>query len=197
MHNKFKSLKCGTLVHSGSFCPTKREQNTPMPMAPPGSKMSYSDADAFVSSVVLLWFIALPSLLLIGSNALKCWTVGGKDFIFIDLQKKCYVDDHLWYSLFVAFPMCMFYGLILPGFFMLRLRRAGSARLTDPNLMMRWGMLHSGYREETYWWELVVLIRKYFIILLVTFNNRGKFQLHISLAVLILALHVVYLVKHK
>jgi hypothetical protein len=51
-------------------------------------------------------------------------------------------------------------------------------------------MLHSGYREQTYWWELVVLIRKYFIILLVTFNNRGKFQLHISLAVLILALHL-------
>jgi hypothetical protein len=62
--------------------------------------------------------------------------------------------------------------------------------LTDPSLMLRWGMLHSGYREQTYWWELVVLIRKYFIILLVTFNNRGKFQLHISLAVLILALHL-------
>jgi hypothetical protein len=152
--------------------------------------MSYSDADAFISSVVLLWFIALPSLLLIGSNALKCWRVGDQDFIFVDLQLECYVDDHLWYSLLVAFPMCVFYGSILPGFFMLRLRRAGSARLTDPSLMLRWGMLHSGYREEAYWWELVVLVRKYSIILLVTFNNRGKFQLHISLAVLILALHL-------
>ena len=188
---KFKALKCGTLVHAGSFCPKNTQRDTPVQIpSSRGSQMSYSDADAFISSVVLFWFIALPSLLLIGSNALKCWAVGDTTFIFVDLQKECYVDDHLWYSLLVAFPMCVFYGLIIPGFFMLRLRRVGSARLTDPSLMLRWGMLHSGYREETYWWELVVLIRKYFIILLVTFNNRGKFQLHISLAVLILALHV-------
>jgi hypothetical protein len=181
-----KVLKCGTLVHSGSLCPSR----VMLFSSSRDTKVSYSDADAFISSVVLLWFIALPSLLLIGSNALKCWVVGDTTFVFIDLEKECYVDDHFWYSLFVAFPMCVFYGLILPGVFMLRLRRAGSARLTDPSLMLRWGMLHSGYREETYWWELVVLIRKYFIILLVTFNNHGKFQLHISLAVLILALHL-------
>ena len=73
---------------------------------------------------------------------------------------------------------------------MLRLRRAGPTRLTDPSLMLRWGMLHSGYREEKYWWEIIVLLRKYFVILLVTFDTRGEFQLHLALGVLIIALHV-------
>jgi hypothetical protein len=61
----------------------------------------------------------------------------------------------------------------------LYLRRAGPARLTDASLMLRWGMLHSGYRESKYWWELVVMLRKYFIIGLVTFQNRDEFQLHV------------------
>ena len=93
------------------------------------------------------------------------------------------------YSLLVAIPMIFFYGFVLPLFFMLRLRRAGPSRLTDPSLMLRWGMLHSGYREEKYWWELVVLMRKYCCIILVTFNTRGEFQLHLALGVLIVALH--------
>jgi hypothetical protein len=50
-------------------------------------------------------------------------------------------------------------------------------------------MLHSGYRKKKYWWELVVLLRKYCIIGLVTFQNRGEFQLHVALGVIILALH--------
>ena len=86
--------------------------------------------------------------------------------------------------------MIVFYGIVLPVFFMLRLRRAGPTRLTDPSLMLRWGMLHSGYREEKYWWEIIVLLRKYFVILLVTFDTRGEFQLHLALGVLIIALHV-------
>lgn len=40
------------------------------------NKMTYTDVDAFIFSVVLLWFIILPSLLRIGSGALKCYTVG-------------------------------------------------------------------------------------------------------------------------
>ena len=178
------------LYASGSLCPKRIINPLATPTNTVNGKLTYSDADAFISSGVLLWFISLPSLLQIGSGALKCWHVGGGSFVFIDLQKTCWKDDHLYYSMFVSFPMIFLYGFILPGFFMLRLRRAGSARLTDPSLMLRWGMLHSGYREEKYWWELMVLCRKYLVILLVTFNTRGEFQLHLALGVLIVALHM-------
>ena len=69
-------------------------------------------------------------------------------YVFINLEKECMKDDHLWLSLLVAIPTIIFYGVVLPVFFMLQLRRAGPARLTDPSLMLRWGMLHSGYREK-------------------------------------------------
>ena len=152
-------------------------------------RIKYMDTDVFISSAVLLWYLALPSLLFVGSSTLKCYQVGRNWYVFINLEKECFIDDHLWYSVLVACPMIFVYGALLPGYFMLHLRQVGSARLTDPSLMLRWGMLHSGYRKKKYWWELVVLLRKYCIIGLVTFQNRGEFQLHVALGVIILALH--------
>jgi hypothetical protein len=177
-------LKCGSKVKRGKFCP-KRNQTT----VATTTRVTYTDADAFISSAVLLWYLSLPSLLQISTGSLKCWPVGNQNYIFIDLEKNCFHDDHLLFSLLVACPTILLYGGVLPGYFMFRLHRAGSARLTDPSLMLRWGMLHSGYREKKFWWETIVLLRKYTIILLVTFNNRGEFQLHIALGILFLALH--------
>ena len=118
---------------------------------------------------------------------IKIW---GKSFVFIDLEKECYEGKHLLNNLLVACPMILFYGAIVPGYFMLRLRRVGSARSTDPHLMLRWGMLHSGYRGTKYWWELVVLLRKYLVILLVTLDSKGILQLHMALGVVIVSMHL-------
>ena len=49
--------------------------------------------------------------------------------------------------------------------------------------------LHRGYDTGWYWWELVVLARKYAIIAVATFVQSDIRQLHFVLAVLILSLH--------
>jgi hypothetical protein len=188
----FKVLKCGSHIKSGPLCPKKNQaaEATPANAITSVRKVTYTDVDAFISSAVLLWYLILPSLLQISTSALKCWEVGGKDYVFIDLEKSCWEGDHLLYALLVASPMILFYGGILPGYFMFRLHLVGPSRLTDPSLMLRWGMLHSGYREKKFWWEIIVLVRKYLIIVLATFNNRGEFQLHFALGILLLALHL-------
>ena len=152
-------------------------------------RITYTNADAFISSSVFFCFFAVPSIVAIGTTALRCYDVGGKSFVYIDLEKECYQGQHLFVSLLVAWPMILFYGALLPGCAMLLLRRAGAARSTDPHLMLRWGMLHSGYRSSKFWWELVVLLRKYSIIMLVAFNSKGEYQLHMALGIFIVALH--------
>ena len=94
------------------------------------------------------------------------------------------------YAAAVAAPMLVLYALVVPGTILLTLRRSGSARLSDPSLMLRYGLLHSGYRNTKYWWELVVLVRKYAIIAVATFVQSDIRQLHFVLAVLIVALHL-------
>jgi len=161
------ALKCGSAIESGACCSKQHSTRTTgsdgsgtvgaatttvalAPTTPNGEaqKVTYTGIDAFVSSSVLLWFIALPSLLRIGSGALKCYDIGGKAYVFIDLEKECNAGNHLLYALLVVWPMILFYGALLPGYFMLRLHRAGAKRMTDPHLMLRWGMLHSGYCEK-------------------------------------------------
>ena len=46
------------------------------------------------------------------------------------------------------------------------------------------------YRSSKFWWELVVLLRKYSIIMLVTFNSKGEYQLHMALGIVMVALHL-------
>jgi len=190
----FGPLKCGSRIQSGAGAktngPTTRATTTRAMTKTTKIIVTYTNNDAFISSTVLLCFFIVPSIVAIGTTFLRCYDVGGQLFVYIDLEKECYQGNHLYFSLLVAWPMILFYGALMPGFAMLRLRRAGAVRSTDPHLMLRWGMLHSGYRPSKYWWEMVVLLRKYSIIMLVTFNSKGAYQLHFALGIVIVALHL-------
>jgi hypothetical protein len=152
-----------------------------------------SSADAWISSMVLLWYLCLPSLLRIGFDMLQCQAVGtytAQTFLRVDLTTPCWEEDHLFLSIGVAVPMLLVYGLIVPGGAMFVLSRAGKRRDVDPGLMLRWGLLHSGFRHDRFAWELLVLLRKILFIVLETFVDRDSYQLHMALGILIIAVHL-------
>ena len=169
--------------------------------APPASRRQTltflyvpSTADVFVTSCVLLWYMILPSLLRIGTAVFRCRYVGQPSqsksaYLVLDLEETCWEGPHLFFTLGVAVPMLILYGAVVPAAITAVLYREGDARLTNPSFMLRWGLVHSGYRKERFYWEMVVLLRKYCIIAVSTFEHRDMHQLHMVLAVLILALH--------
>ena len=73
---------------------------------------------------------------------------------------------------------------------MIFLRQFGELRGTDPSLMFRYGLLHSGYRPKKFWWELVVNLRKGTLIVLTVISRSDSFQLQFGVAVMIIALHL-------
>jgi hypothetical protein len=128
-----------------------------------------STADMFISSSVLIWFLTLPSLVRMSFGVFECRYVGepaaGKPmYLLASMEEPCWRGRHVSYAYGVGVPMLVGYGLVVPGLILLRLRRVGDARLTDPSLLLRWGLMHSGYTKEKYWWEGVVLLRKYTVI---------------------------------
>jgi hypothetical protein len=154
-----------------------------------------SNTDALLSSMLLFWFLMLPSLVRVGFAAFQCRYVGVPAlekslYLFLSLEETCWEGRHLFFTLGVALPMLLLYAAIAPGMSLLRLRRAGRARLTDPSLMLRWGFLHSGYRAEKYWWEFVTISRKILIIGASTFIASETNQLQVVLAVVIVSLHL-------
>ncbi len=151
-----------------------------------------SDADRLVYSLLLLWFLLLPTLLRIGVTSFHCTAVGQSDFrwLIVDLETRCGSGPQLAYAVGVALPMLVGYGVLVPVGALVVLRSYGGMRLTDPSVMFRWGLLHSGYREQKFWWELVVLARKYTLILLATVATDDIYQLWAGLAVFVVAMHL-------
>jgi hypothetical protein len=110
--------------------------------------------------------------------------------MLIDLEQECGVGLHA-HMIGVSIPLVLFHVLIVPLVIFLTLRRAGEKkRQQDPSVMFRWGLIHSGYRNDRYWWEFVVLFRKVLLIFISTFASTDQLQLHLSLAVLIISLHL-------
>ena len=151
--------------------------------------------DALIMCSVLFWFMILPSVLRMGFVSLECFEVPNEhgkrtQYMLIDLEEPCWEKKHLIMA-FIAVPLVLFHILVVPLVILLTLRKAGETnRQSDPIIMFRWGLLHSGYRNNRYWWEFVVLVRKVLLILISTFASTDQLQLHLSLAVLIISLHL-------
>ena len=63
-------------------------------------------------------------------------------------------------------------------------------RLAHPSLLLRYGLIYSGYRSSKYWFELVVLVRKYLVIVASTFIVSDGDQLQMVLGIMIIALYM-------
>ena len=86
-------------------------------------------------------------------------------------------------AIFVAMPGLIFWAFGIPLFFLGRLIILRNAVVEQAKLLenvqkqnrlahrfrIRLGFLTSGYREEYFYWEIILLLRKSFLVLLVTF----------------------------
>jgi hypothetical protein len=189
-------LSCGTKVVPGPLLLRVSAADVTEDMEESWRKhFEPSTADTFIASSVFFWFLVLPSLVRVGAAAFQCLQIGEPDsnkpsYLAISLQEPCWEGRHLTFTVGVGFPMLVFYAAIVPGAIALRLRQLKASRLDNPHMMLRWGFFHSGYKLTKYWWELIVLLRKYCIIFASTFISSDTNQLQLVLGVVILALHM-------
>ena len=158
-----------------------------------------STLDMFFSSSVLFWFLYLPNLLHMGFGVFKCQIVGepaaegpAKPLYFSeDMDEACHELRHIIFEFLVGIPMLIIFALFVPIVIMLQLQKAHKAKkLNDPSVMLRWSLMYSGYKRDKYWYELVVLGRKYFVIIVSTFLRSGIYQLQLIVALFITSLFV-------
>ena len=122
-------------------------------------------------------------------SVLECEKVCGGDWLHRDQQEPCWIGRHLDVVLFISFPALIFFILLLPGMAVLFLWRRRKKLYRSARMTFRFGMLYSGYRSEYWYWELVTLLRKFTIILIVTFGRNFGRQLHIALGALVIFYH--------
>jgi hypothetical protein len=142
--------------------------------------------DCAIATSVLIVYIIYPSLVQMAFSVLECESVCGGDWLHRDQQERCWTGRHLDIVLLVSLPALFILVLILPGmsawfFYKKRNKLYRSQRLT-----FRFGMLYSGYRSGCWYWELVTLLRKFTIILVITFGRNFGRQLHVALGALVI-----------
>ena len=106
--------------------------------------------DRLVLSIVVLIYLAYPTLVKQSMGALACEKVGDALWLAADLQEPCFVGAHLTVVLLVSLPQILLYtvGLPLAATVLLYRRRE---RLGEKQVQFRWGLLYAGFRHKVWW----------------------------------------------
>eukprot|EP00942_MAST-04A_sp_MAST-4A-sp1_P003014 g3014.t1 len=143
--------------------------------------------DQFVASVVLLWYLAFPSIVQKLAMLIRCTSrINGVRYAVVDPRVPCFVGEHssvFWTS---GFPGFVIYVIGLPSVGVYTLKHAD--RLS-PDTQLRYGILYDGYSEKYWYWEVVVVLRKIAIILIGGFMD-GQAQILAMQLVLFFVLFV-------
>jgi len=85
-----------------------------------------------------------------------------------DLEIVCYQGQHFFWSMAVALPSLIVWGLGIPAFgFMLLFKER--KRLNSVQARQKFGFLFRGYKQRFYYWEIVIMYRKVALIFIQVF----------------------------
>eukprot|EP00347_Sterkiella_histriomuscorum_P017868 403347667 len=126
-----------------------------------------------ISSTVIVLFLAHPSIIQYMFFNFKCKEIDGEERVLNDLEVLCWDTQHKFFSYFVALPSIFLWGLGIPFFaFILMLKVKNNLDLIE--VREKFGFLYRGYRNDFYYWEIVIMYRKILIIFIAVFvKNFG------------------------
>jgi hypothetical protein len=151
-----------------------------------------SNRDGWIVTNVYFIYTMFPSVIRMTFETFQCKTVCGVLYMAKDDKEICWLTNsrHLSYALIVAVPSLVLYLLVLPVITLVYLRAHRNVLTTDHKLILRFGLVFSGYARNRWYWEAVVIFRKIFLIVIVTFGQTSQSQLHYALGALIVVLYL-------
>jgi hypothetical protein len=145
-------------------------------------------ADRAVLSWVTLLYLAYPTSVTQGLAMMGCENVGGELWLAADLQEACYKGRHMNLLFLLCLPQVLLFVIGMPLGALLVLWRHRKD-LHNPRTQFRWGILYAGYRDELYFWEITIVIRKLVMVMVggVFASRLGPdMQVYLSLALVVI-----------
>lgn len=117
--------------------------------------------DKVIATVITLIYLLYPTLCRSAFSLVACREVGyvGKSYLTQDLQVECFAELHTRWFWGLCVPALLILVIGLPGSAMLSLYRSRKL-LHRRYVRFRFSILFIGYEDRTYYWEIVVAIRK-------------------------------------
>ena len=121
-----------------------------------------------VATIVILLFMVHPSIISIMFSCFNCFKVDENRRLVPDLSIVCYDSQHLFYAGVAALPAIVVWGLGIPMSVWAAMKKNKRA-FNSVAIKEMYGFLYNGYRASTYFWEVVIMYRKIFIIFISVF----------------------------
>ena len=181
-HNKSYCEACYEGIHQfGADQAHRKYKLAPQPkmshLAEEGGVVLTRSRDVYTVAVLVVIFLIYPSLIKEIALMLNCTDRTCVDsetchpFLVVDPSIECTGDKYTTYK-FMSFVLFFGYGFGLPlgGWIMLYRNLSG---LRTKEVMSTLGFLYAGYRQKRWYWEMVIMIRKMFIVFIVVFLARN------------------------
>ena len=111
-------------------------------------------------------------------------------------EEPCFADRHLSFALAVGVTQIMLYAIGLPMIVYIFLWRH-RGELDKPVVKFRYGLFFAGFRQERYYWECVVALRKESTVVLAVFGSQMGVAMLAHVALLVFMVQIlVQLIGH-
>ena len=195
-----KCIKKNPFVSTVSTAPTAptsdnaghNERSSQVSFVSEGGVLNWkSTRDGFLFTNVYFLYLIYPSIIRMNFEIFQCETLCAESLyvLAIDESEQCYSFRHQAFLFVVAVPTLILIPVsIMLALLYLRVHR--HELKTNRKLILRFGLLFSGYASHRWYWEIFVILRKVVLIVIVTFGRSNQSQLHFSLGSLVVMLYL-------
>ena len=158
-----------------------------------------SPKDNWVMACLYTLYLMYPALAASSFSLLRCVDIDGMLYLRGDLQVECYSwkgEGHMYWIMGLSLPCLIVFVIGIPvgGLATLWSHRDSLYDRNHPKhrwAMVRYGLLYDGYKEESWWFEVVVATRKVgFVAMAMLTEGRMQVQIAVGFLALMLALNI-------
>ena len=144
-----------------------------------------STLDIFFATLVFFGYLTLPIIVRLSLRTFLSESVCGNVYFATDFAVNYTSDLHVFMMMGVALPSVILYGFVTTSLVFVYMMK-NQHLLETRRMTFRIGLLYSGFRKSTWWWEALVFVRKISVILVATFIEHPYLQLMFSWGILFL-----------
>ena len=158
-------------------------------------KLSFQSGKAIATLVISL-FTVHPNIVQQMFNDFNCDDVDGQSVVYTDMTIQFWKSAHTFWSLFVALPSIVVWGLGIP-FFALILMFRERKTLDEIVTKEKFGFLYAGYQNQFFYWEIVIMYRKIAMIFISVFITPYGVIVQAMIVFLLMIIFLILTLKKK
>jgi hypothetical protein len=155
-----------------------------------GSNGKNTTKDYFVVTVGAILYLLFPTLVSSTFQLFDCRTVGNGKWLHADMEESCNGDRYQWMVLLFGISQLVLYVGGLPLLLLWFLIR-NHDNLQTHAVRSRYGLFFAAYKQERFYWEIVLSLRKIIVTGLGVFGPLWGVVRQTQVALLVLSIFIV------